>query len=669
MSNTCFSNRVVKNSTREAHRWTLLDLSNCVFPSAGPLGSTTQIIRSKVLNSGAEFKMDAIYTKDGRTIADAVMYSGAIENSVQKEMVHACDAIDDEVGDGTTSIILLSAIVYDKLCELEQNIPPYMIIRYMKEIVEEAKALIEREGHELTLGDVFDIAMISTNSNVEMSNIITNIYKDFGKGAFIEVETSADSMHHIKDYRGLTLSSGYSDTCYVNEIKTTGKEIPATDKNGVANNIEDVQGMSIINNASIYAFIDPIDTPEMANYLNTIIEKNIIEPYNGIQDTYQNPYEYTDPEEARKEYYAQMRPTVILAPKIGLDLENSFNKVATMLHPIPTNQRPPLLVVTNIDDFEMDTYVDIFTLCGCKSIKKYIDPALQQADIKAGLACTPEDAAEFCAGHCEQVKADSSKTIFINPSEMFVKDEDGKFKTDEKGEFIKGNQYKVLVNMVEGELKKAIAENSDYNTIGNLRKRLNALKGTLVQLFVGGVTTTDRDSVKDLVVDAVKNIRSASSKGVGYGANFQGLKALHQIDAFNADEYEDAKREVFNVLYNAYIEAGIKLYGTMYIPETKGMTEEKRNEYIKNHFVLTSVREKNMPFNIATNEWDGKVKCSIQQDIAIMDTIAKVISVMFTTNQALLSSWRENTYRYEDKSAEKPETQTINKNGNIKVEC
>ena len=173
------------------------------------------------------------------------------------------------------------------------------------------------------------------------------------------------------DYRGVTLSVGCADTAYINQIKKNGDASNINEK--ATANLEDVQGSSIINNAEIYAFVDPIDTIEMAGYLNEIIFTNIMDPFNNIINARQSPSSYSDVSLYIETQYKKMVPTVILAPKISLDMENSFNKVVTLFHSLPLNERPPLLVVTNIDNFLTETYVDIFKLCGCKPIKNYIN--------------------------------------------------------------------------------------------------------------------------------------------------------------------------------------------------------------------------------------------------------------------------------------------------------
>ena len=53
-----------------------------------------------------------------------------------------------------------------------------------------------------------------------------------------------------------------------------------------------------------------------------------------------------------------------------------------------------------------------------------------------------------------------------------------------------------------------------------------------------------------------------------------------------------------------------------------------------------------MPINLKTLEFDGKVLTSILSDITILDCIARIVTIMFTSNQILISSPMSNSYQY-----------------------
>ena len=148
----------------------------------------------------------------------------------------------------------------------------------------------------------------------------------------------------------------------------------------------------------------------------------------------------------------------------------------------------------------------------------------------------------------------------------------------------------------------------------------------MVEYLVGGVSTSDRDSVRDLVEDAVLNCRSAARNGVGRGANFEGFAASMYLEGQTSD----------NNMYGVITQAYLKLLKTLY--ETKYSDKNKIDS------LITDSIAKHNPLNLATGEFDGNVLCSIDTDIVILDTISKIITLMFTSNQFICPTPAENKY-------------------------
>ena len=165
----------------------------------------------------------------------------------------------------------------------------------------------------------------------------------------------------------------------------------------------------------------------------------------------------------------------------------------------------------------------------------------------------------------------------------------------------------------------------------------------MVDYFVGGINITDRDSVRDLVEDAVKNIRSASEDGVGYGTNFEGLRASRNVinRIRESDEYDDLTIEMVDLINTAYLKMSKILYDTVYYSKSE-MGDLDKKDYIKK-LIISSLKN-DCPMNFMNKEFDHKVLCTIKQDVAILDVIAKIITIMFTTNQSLTQSVSYNMY-------------------------
>lgn len=668
--NPLMTNVVNKKILREIQQQTMKLFKEVVLPSAGPLGSTTQIITPEFDQAGRIISSHVQYTKDGHTIFSGLMVNKSIEQSLKSEFLEMTKRLVKKVGDGTTSVIVLASLIFDAMIKLDiekdGQVPPYLIIQIFQEVVAEMQDIIKANSRELTLDDVYKIAMISTNSNEEVSRTLQDIYKEHGLGVFIEVGTSPEENSLIKTYDGMTLAVGYSDPVYINTL-------PSKDKNGnIVNADSENGGFSIIRNASIYAFVDPIDTQEQHNFLNAIIYNNIMKPYNDAISARR-----AGSEPAFEAAMKTVVPTVILCKKISLDLSKSFDDIVEFMYKFDPDQKPPLLIISNINSSTpglFESYSDIWKLCGCTPIKKYIDPEIQKKEIEEGIAPTPQTVCNFC-GHADEVKATAFSTIFTNPHKMFeVYEEDvweertatdthfdnngaksvsdpmtekvishraGDRVLDEDGNPVYSKTFKSITSFLQAELDTAISNGRDYNEIGSLRARLQSLKSNMVEYLIGGIATTDRDSVEHLVEDAVKNLRSAAVDGVGFGTNFEGYRAITTIMQ-NVDEDKAENTSIRNhikeAIRNAYFEMGKTLYGTVYYD----VPAEEKDALVES-LVKKSLTE-GCPINFKNKEFDGSVLCTALQDIEILNVISKIITIVYTTNQAMVPSPSHNLY-------------------------
>jgi hypothetical protein len=154
----------------------------------------------------------------------------------------------------------------------------------------------------------------------------------------------------------------------------------------------------------------------------------------------------------------------------------------------------------------------------------------------------------------------------------------------------------------------------------------------MVDYLVGGITISEREAKKDLIEDAVKNCRSAAENGVGYAANFEGLRSsLNVLNTItDSDEYSDIEKSIAQAIFDSYRAATYLLYTTVYDnDEAEEVTE-------------ASLKEMH-PFNIRTED-DGKVLCTIRLDIEVLETVSRIISMMVTCNQCLLQAPQLNKY-------------------------
>lgn len=582
-------NVVSEDKLRKVQIKMLDKLASYISSTYGPMGSNSMIV-----TGDSSQTIQSNYSKDGKKVLKYIAFNQPLEMAIQSEMVDIAEYVDNQVGDGTTSSVILTDNIFKRLAVIEKSkkIPPRKIIKEFKNCVKEIQKVISVHGRECTLDDIYDICMVSTNGNEEVSSQIMEIYKEYGMDVSIDVGISNDQNSKVKVYDGLTLDSGMNNAAYINTHTGTAE----------------------IHNPKIYCFKDPIDTGEMVSYLERIIQVNILEP-------------------ATQNRLNDMIPTVIITPRISQDASGMLSQLVEVLLSYNENmysQKPPILIVSDIAGISEFSYIDIAQLCKARLIRKYIDPEIQKKDQESGNAPTFDNITDWC-GTAELVVSDNEKTKFINPVALTTEGD---------------NTYDMIVNHLKAEIKTAQDENEDVLTIGRLKKRLRSLEANMIDYLVGGINISDRDSVKDLVEDAVKNCRSAISDGVGRAANFEGLEACLSYDP---EGHSELNQDIMKAITQSYIEAAKILYSTVLTEDDVYKAIAFSYEYGKPLDVTELIEYTD--FNeyaeyIAETEDNSpcKILCSIKTDQVILEAISRIVTNMVTANQSLLQAPSVNKY-------------------------
>ena len=368
-----YSNIVDQETLHKQTMAVLEIIADSLVTSFGPYGSATQIKKDDILPK---------FTKDGHTILKNIYFNGTLEMSIREVLEDLTSHVVKNVGDGTTSAILLSQLIYKRLatkCEpnldnskiYDWHLPPAELERQLNELVKQASDTIMSQTREIkTYEDIHKIALISTNNNEEMAELISGIYMENGTDVYIDVKRSMDSQDYIKIFDGMTIDSGYADKVFVTNEADSSAEINAP---------------------KIYFFESPIDTPEMINFFSSIIYHNIMEP---LKD--------------RRE----LTPTVIMCPKVSSDIAAVMDPlVKTMMNAKANNFNIPFCLVTDI--YKPEILMDLANLCEARTIRKYINLEQQEKDQANGDAPTVDTVVDWC-GTADAVVAGYNKTKIGN---------------------------------------------------------------------------------------------------------------------------------------------------------------------------------------------------------------------------------------------------------------
>ena len=91
-------------------------------------------------------------------------------------------------------------------------------------------------------------------------------------------------------------------------------------------------------------------------------------------------------------------------------------------------------------------------------------------------------------------------------------------------------------------------------------------------------------------------------------------------------------KEEANIIKSAYEELLNTLYGTKY-------DLERTQELVEN-----TILNQRGPVNMKTDKFDQSVLSSIESDIAIMEAVVKIVSLMYTCNQFITPQPEMNKY-------------------------
>lgn len=591
------SNIVPKNVLREVQLETIERIANALANSYGPSGSTT------LIRKGDDVKGSGVtaYTKDGHSILGAIKFNKPIEMSILDDLKDITRNTVKTVGDGTTSAVILSYEIFRALNEIisdHANFTEKAVVAELQKVVKDITTIIENSKQKPTIDKIYQIALTSTDGNEEVANSIREIYEQFGLGVYIDVGISNTTNHMVKTYEGLTIDGGYFNPCFINRAK---------------------DAVSELQNPNIYIFEDPIDNNYTLNLCYKIVEQNLIAPLTK----YNTLVQQGNQAEADAVIANELKATAIITPTFGRDIRSQMDSIIDMMSSSKIEQRAPLTIITGMTD--IDRLADLAAMTGAKTIKKYVDPEVQKSDVEKGIAPTLDNVATEFGGKAELLVADTKTTKVINPELMFD--------TDEEGKRVFSNDYNNLLASLEAQLAQLDTVKESATEVNVLRRRIQSLKCNMVDYLIGGVSYTDRDALKDAVEDAVLNCRSAAKEGIGYAANFEGLRAAYEVAEVTSN-LSPIREAVSNAVYKAYANTVARIY-----------VDYMAVEDIEQDDLIKTLIERNKPIDVTGN--DREVLSSIKTDPTTLQAIVDIVGLMFKTNQFLCPIPDMNTYTAE----------------------
>jgi len=195
-------------------------ISDIVGSTLGPYGS----------NCLNETQWGTHLTKDGASVLANLSFEDPFENAVLNVIKDAVFKSNALAGDGTTSTtVLINEILNQTLNLVGLEYNGIQIRKGIQEaaskVIEQLKANCRQLGENLSIEEnykkLYNVAMISTNGDAELSDIFAKIFKACGKNANIKLETSGSAETSFKITDGYQLDFGYSSQYFVDNADRT----------------------------------------------------------------------------------------------------------------------------------------------------------------------------------------------------------------------------------------------------------------------------------------------------------------------------------------------------------------------------------------------------------------------------------------------------------------
>lgn len=156
--------------------------------------------------------------KDGVSVARSINLKDPYQNFGVKVVRESAQKTVDQVGDGTTTtIILAQALIHEALKVIHSGVSPMALRQPLEEGVDNLiKELDKLAVPVKTYEEKLNIATISANGDTELGKLIADTIEKVGNEGVITIEESKDLETRAEIQEGMQLDHGYSHPLLIN---------------------------------------------------------------------------------------------------------------------------------------------------------------------------------------------------------------------------------------------------------------------------------------------------------------------------------------------------------------------------------------------------------------------------------------------------------------------
>ena len=566
------------------------DVADTIAPTYGPYGANT-LIQS----------VDTVYaTKDGWTVLQNLNYPyNGIYNGLKKLIQDCAQSVLLKIGDGTTTVTLLSNSIYKKiykeiLCgDTAYNVKTLesalqTIVDVVSEELMRAATRIEDNDDDLRRV-IYDIAAISTNWDTEMADFIADIYCKT-KNPIIKFENSGTEKSYVEYITGYDIKGRLILPNFYRTDNESGK--------------------CVIKNPAVLMF-------------NYAVGKDMVNMLTLIAETF---------------LAAEGRTLVVIAPDFVPDFVNGLQSINM------TRLRANRGIVTCVPfkynknmTIDNDCAEDLCVLLGTDMIAKEntdmselfmdVQNALtDRARLKHMTSVDPEEEASIIqraddimkaareylstiAGTCDEIVATDKYILakgLTNANTNMFEDRKAALKCELE---LKTKECAALSMITEGIRMKRI--------------RLGKMQLNMGVIYVGGFGDANLKAKRDALDDATRACESVYYDGYTKGGGIATLIALTNLKLLQDNKYDECVTKLAMIIAQSYMDVQFIMYNNKFC----GTQDDRITEIIRE-----AVNSKK-PFNLITEEFDDSIITPVNGEIEILKGVMSLISVMVGANQ------------------------------------
>lgn len=193
------------------------DVSNTLSKTLGPYGATS--VLDKV--------GDVMLSKDGWQVLKKLAYMDEIQNTLLGLIVKIAHQVVMRVGDGSTTSVVGANQLLQQIDEIgrKTKLRPKQLLDTLEEVVSDICDRIQQNAvpinKEGDLEEIYKLALVSTNGDADIAEMIRTIYKETGNPA-IEFNKSKSSYTTFEILKGYKLQfMTYIDRIFINNDNGT----------------------------------------------------------------------------------------------------------------------------------------------------------------------------------------------------------------------------------------------------------------------------------------------------------------------------------------------------------------------------------------------------------------------------------------------------------------